>query len=410
MHVRMFAALFALAMGCHGAAAQSKLDIYVDADFSVSYEAAQAIELGVRAALDGAGGRLGGLPVDISARDHHGNAKRSRQTMQAYLDSPNAIAIFGGLHSMPYLTYREFINGNGILLLAPWSAAGPITRAQEGDVNWTFRLSVDDSKAGTYLVDQAMTRGGCANVALLLSDSGWGRTNQKTMTAALSLLGAEPAFIAMVSETVGPAHANAIAGKVAASGADCAIMLANAVEGGHVVNALHRRATGVRVFSHWGILGRDFSRMAPHAIRETVRLRVLQTCGLKIAAQRPGPIGVALAAVRAGGREAASLSDIYASPGFVHGHDLTLLLIEAAKAAALTPAWAGDITAKRAAIRDALERLDAPVAGILKDYLRPFGPYSAGRPDAHEALGAEDLCMTAFTSDDRLATAPAGGD
>ncbi|MFT6224186.1 MAG: branched-chain amino acid transport system substrate-binding protein, partial [Paracoccaceae bacterium] len=91
------------------------LELIIDADFSVSYQAARSIELGVRTALDEVQGNIGGLDFRIVTRDHHGNAKRSYLTLAGYVENENALAIIGGSHSPPYLTYQEFINTNRIL-------------------------------------------------------------------------------------------------------------------------------------------------------------------------------------------------------------------------------------------------------------------------------------------------------
>lgn len=44
-------------------------------------------------------------------------------------------------------------------------------------------------------------------------------------------------------------------------------------------------------------------------------------------------------------------------------------------------------------MRDALERLEEPIPGLLKTYQRPFSSEGA---DAHEALGADDLCLARY--------------
>ena len=68
-----------------------------------------------------------------------------------------------------------------------------------------------------------------------------------------------------------------------------------------------------------------------------------------------------------------------------------------------SPDWAGsDIVRRRRAVHRSLEHLQRPVEGILGRYRRPFGPYSAEHPDAHEALGARDLCTSRFDQDGRL--------
>ncbi|WP_315979972.1 hypothetical protein [Aliamphritea spongicola] len=87
-----------------------------------------------------------------------------------------------------------------------------------------------------------------------------------------------------------------------------------------------------------------------------------------------------------------SARDIKAPAGFIHAYDLTRLMIAAIEQAGLT----GDVIADRAAIRAALNRLQVPVEGLIKTYRQPFSAFSPDQPDAHEALGTEDLRMARY--------------
>ena len=100
------------------------------------------------------------------------------------------------------------------------------------------------------------------------------------------------------------------------------------------------------------------------------------------------------------------MSELPAPTGFVHGYDLTHLLLQAAKEVADHPQWAaGTIQEQRSLLREALENIQQPVNGILGQYLRPFEPFGPQSPDAHEALGINDLCLARFLADGRLADA-----
>ncbi len=393
------ATIFSSAVISSGPVAAEPLRLYIDADYSISHEAAEAIELGVRTALREAGSTLGGVPIDILPRDHRANVKRSHKTLRSFLKDEQGLAVIGGMHSPPYLTHKDYINENRILTLLPWSAAGPITRPAGTDENWIFRLSVDDSKAGRFLVEQAVNEGGCGRIALILVDTGWGRANLKTMTASLAELGETASYHKLFATTLGEEGARSIASEVAASQSDCVIMLALATEGAYLTHALHARLEGVKIFSHWAILGREYPKAVDDQVRRDVGLRVLQTCGLKLEREGRGTIRTAL---QNASIDLSSLADVPATTGFVHGYDLTRLLIAAAEQASKTPEWSGSIRDKRAALKTALEALQSPVDGILRTYVQPFAEYRADRPDAHEALGANDLCMAAFRQDGRL--------
>jgi len=386
-------------IGLTGPVVAKPMELYIDADYSVSYAASEAIELGVRTALDEVNYLLGGAPVTLVKKDHRGNVKRSYRTMTQFIQSDTALAMIGGLHSPPYITHRDYMNENRVLTLLPWSAGAPITRAGEGQENWIFRVSVDDTKSGEFFVREALERQGCTSLALVLLDTGWGRAGENVMRAALSKRNASPATVQYFKFTVGEAAAGALANEIAASGADCAIMMANAGNGATVFRALHERLPDLRLFSHWGILGATFTNEISHQMREALDLQVLQTCALAVETAGSAILADALRRAAPG---AGSLAEIGAVTGFVHGYDMTRILISAAAQASSSSDWPDDVRGRRAAIKAALEDLQTPVEGILKRYDRPFRAPTPSDNDAHEALGLNDLCIARFREDGLL--------
>ncbi|MEM1385982.1 MAG: ABC transporter substrate-binding protein [Pseudomonadota bacterium] len=377
------------------------LQLVIDADYSHNRDAAAAIELGVTAALTEASFKVGDLTLEIVAHDHRANAKRSLRTMMRFLDSGNAIAVIGGMHSQPYLANRDFINRHEVLLLLPWSAAAPITRASFDGENWIFRLSVDDAKSGQFLVSQAL-RSGCGKISLLLQNDGWGRTNFEVLRRALESR-SMPVSSHFFPFGIGRATARDLANKLGEEGTDCVILISNPRHGAVIAHALHEKETAIRLFSHWGITGGGFPDSVPDSVRTALDISVLQTCGLRRDRLGDPVLSNALQLVLP---QARSLSDMPAPAGFVHGYDLTKVLLRAIEQASAGMPWAtSPIEEKRRAVKRALENLDKPVLGILQIYNRPFSEYRATKPDAHEALGASDLCLARFRSDGRLVDA-----
>ncbi len=134
--------------------ANNNLNIYLDADRSGAKASGLSIEQGIRTALSEVNNTIGGKKVNLVIRDHHGNAARSLMHLQEFIQDKNALVVFSGLHSTPLLENLNLINNNQILLLDPWAAAGPITRGKSKE-NWVFRLSIDDTKAGSVIVNSA---------------------------------------------------------------------------------------------------------------------------------------------------------------------------------------------------------------------------------------------------------------
>jgi len=165
--------------------------LYLDADQTGSQSSSISIERGIRTALSEVGNKLGGRDVEIVLKNHRGNNSRSKSNLQESLDDKQALAVFAGLHSPPLLAHRDFSNDNQVLLLNPWAAAGPVSRPASSE-NWIFRLSVDDSKAGQLIVSHATLQDHKQHPALLLENTGWGKSNERTMTTACAELGIEP--------------------------------------------------------------------------------------------------------------------------------------------------------------------------------------------------------------------------
>ena len=380
------------------------LRLYIDGDYSVAAQGAEAIELGLRAALDESDNQAGGYRIEVLAQDTRLNVRRTERLYQTFAADPQALAVFGGVYSPSYLAMRETINAEGLLTLLPWSAAGPITRPADGEDNYLFRLSVDDWKAGPFLVEHAIDHLACDAIGLVTTDTGWGRSNQTTITSSMEDRQRSLAFDIVFADDLGAASAAEIAQTISDSGADCMILVAGMPAGALMLSNLADMPTMPRVISHWGILTGAFTEVVTQPQRERLSLQVLQTCGLEAQQDRPELFRAALS--RAGGEGATlrTINDIPANTGFVHGYDLGRILLAAIdQAVAATDFAALSAAERRQAVKAALESLDRPVEGLLKTYDRPFAPMTEGA-DAHEALGAEDLCMAKFDGD---ALAPA---
>lgn len=391
-----WAALLLAAWSWQAAAAEESrtFRIYLDADRSNSGASARAIEMGVRAAFARTELHPDGVVFDIVAQDHRGNVKRSLRNLKTMAEDPEGLVVFGGMHSPPYLTYREWINENGVLMLLPWSAAGPITRTEQ-PVNWIFRASVDDTKAGAFLAESAMVHGGCTSPAILVLNSGWGRFNQKMITRALAEHGIEDPPSFEFERTLSNEMSRVTARDILRTGADCIIFVGVTEGGAEILTELAEARKGIRVFSHWGILGGGFLDRTTADTREELGLSVLQTCMPFGSADHPA-LEIANASARAlFPGEFTRLEDVEAPVGFAHGYDLGLILMAALRTVPLED----DIRAVRARVRTALESLDTPVEGLMKTYHRPF---SAEGFDAHEALGAQDLCLARFDAKGRI--------
>lgn len=380
------------------------IHFYLDADLSHAATSSRSIEQGILTALDEIDNHLQGHAVKLIKLDHRGNSRRSLDNLKLIMADSRTLAVFGGLHSPPLLANRRFINENRLLHLIPWAAAGSITRYGGGE-NWIFRLSIDDTKAGEVLVRHAVKNRRARHPALLLEETGWGKSNEKTMVKALDRYGVSHTGIFWFKWGTSENSARIILREIIQSNADHILMVANAPEGKMFARAMAGFGKNKRLpfSSHWGITGGDFSQVINTQLREEIELDFLQT-RFSFLSQPMSPLGqqVFNRAAAIFGDEIQTPGDIKAPAGFVHAYDLTKILIAAIGQAGLT----GEIAKDRMNIRMALENLDESVPGLIKTYVYPFSMFDSRHSDAHEALSIKDFTMGRYDEKDRIILIP----
>lgn len=388
-------------------AASDALRLYVDADFTHTPAVGDGIVLGVRTALAlyDPGGR-----IELVVVDHRANARRSLRTLERAARDPRAVGVIGGMHSPPYLMFNDEINALEIPVLLPWSAGGAITRRSAGRGNWFFRVSVDDTKAAPFLVREAATSG-CRRPGLVVLDNSWGLGNAELALSAMAELGLPRPKVHVIPISGGPQLSRRIVQALIGADADCAILVANPEASADMLRSVHESGRGITIFSHWGILGQPAAHLMPARDLSALDIRILGTCGLSRTHKMPSYEDRVLDMAATLASEPVELRELTAPHAFLHAFDLTRLFLEALSHGAEPGSEMGDmgevgIEARRAALRDGLYAV-RELEGFLKTYQRPFSPVSAANPDGHEALGAEDLCLSRFGADGHLL--PIGG-
>jgi len=388
--------LFFISYQCYSA--EKEYSIYIDADFSGTKASSLSIKQGITTALAEVSNEIQGFSFKLVTKDHRANSLRSKKNLESYLNDENALLVFSGLHSPPLLSNKSFINKEQILVLDPWAAAGPITRTKL-DENWIFRLSIDDSNAGTFIVKRAINDG-FKNAYLLLEDTGWGKSNRNTMKLALSEHGIKPKGIAWFNWGLGLNQAKLILRNITESGADVIFFVGNAPEGKIFSKAMIALPGSFRlpIRSHWGITGGDFSQVITKQDRAMLDLQFIQTNFTFLKENLSKFELSVLELAKNNNIEINNKFDIKAQTGFVHSYDLTKILIAAINQAGLT----GNKSVDKFAIHKALTNLKLPVKGLLKNYEHPFSKYSQSNQGAHEALSLSDYTMGYFGDDDEV--------
>lgn len=380
------------------------IKIYHDADYSNHESSALAMMMGLNTALDEVGFQLQGYRLELVPKNHRGNSVRSKQHMKEFIEDPDALFILGGLHSSPYIRYRDYINENQVLLLIPWAAGGPITRYDQG-LNWVFRLSIDDTKAGYRMIQYAHDKKSCKTPHLLLEDTPWGKSNFETMSKAMKQYSDVKLSVSWFNWNTKVNSARILLRDIANSGSDCILFVGNSIEGVDIFEAIVSLEESQRlpVVSHWGITGGDFEKHIDAQKRERLDLSFIQTC-FSFLGDKDNAIKDSIfdRAKKLYPQALESSVDVSSPAGFIHSYDLGKLFIQAVNEIKLT----GDVRIDRVAIRNKLENINTPVEGLLKIYSAPFSAWSTDDQDAHEALGLDDFCMATYDKNGHVVVYP----
>lgn len=387
---RYLALLLALALfplTGNAASAKPSVKLGLDAEFSLDNSiSAQAIELGMKIAIaeiNASGGVLRGRPLELVTRDHGSIPARGIKNIREFAQMPDLVAVFGGRFSPVLLEEMPVLKETKTLMLAPWSSADPII---DNDMkpNYMFRLSLRDSLAMPKMLRTAGERG-LARVGLLLTNTGWGRSNNAAADAYAEKNPA-PRIVHKAWYNFKDTSLIDKYDSLVKAGAQAIILVANDDEAAILVKEVAALPAEQRIpiLSHWGVAGGEFVKQAGPAL-EKVDFTVIQTFSFFKADPKAlehfftfaKPFGLS------------KIEDVRAPTGVAHAYDLTHVLGRAINLAGSTD---------RAKVRDALERVKN-YRGLIKNYAQPF---TATR---HEALSPDELLMTRFRMDGVLVPA-----
>ncbi|MDP1656047.1 MAG: ABC transporter substrate-binding protein [Hylemonella sp.] len=358
--------------------------IGLTAEFGVQgSQAAQSIEKGIALAIDeinAAGGVLGGRQLKLEIRDDRGVPARGVDNFADFARQPDVVAVFCGRFSPVALEIAPQASKLGLLLLDPWSAADDITKPRGSEPNYAFRLSLTDSWAIETMLEHARARG-INRIAMFVPNTAWGRSSEAAMLAYANRHAALRHEVFWYNW--GDTDFSDRLAQARAKGAQAILTVTNEFEGLPIIKQMASLPAAQRlpIISHWGLLGGDFGAAARPYL-EQVDFSVVHTFSFS------DPHGAKAQTVAAGVKRLFGLevSQMRAQVGFAHAYDMTHLL-------ALAINKAG--SSNRAAIRSALERLDAH-EGLVRHYAKPF------TPARHEAFEKRQVRMARFDKDGTL--------
>jgi branched-chain amino acid transport system substrate-binding protein len=362
--------------------AQPPLYIGLDADMSaVAKEGGIAIQRGALIAIEeinNAGGVLN-HPLKLIIKDHRGNPARGVANMKAFAKQPDLVAVLGGVHTPVALKELPVLHNNKIIYLVPWAAGTPIVN-NGYTPNYVFRVSVRDEEAGKVLIKHAKKLG-ATKVGLLLESTGWGRSNEKSMTAAANGNGLGIAAIEWFNW--GQKDMTQEITKLINQGAEAILLVANAPEGIIAAKSLLKleQAKDIPLISHWGIASGAFVEKVGLEDLARLNLFVLQTYSFT-KPTNPALNNQVIKAYQAMFDAEVTAESMPSAVGTAHAYDLIHLL-----AKAIIQANSTDVSD----IRSELEVLSLH-HGLVKTYSPAF------TKDKHDALWAKDYIISYFDS------------
>ena len=337
-------------------AIENKIVIGLNADLVASSAlSGQAIKRGMQLAIDeiNQGGGLLGKHLKINARDNSGISSHGINNIKEFSTMPNLAVVMCGIYSPFGLAELDIIHKNKIIFLDPWAAATPIV--DNGyEPNYLFRVSVRDEFAGPFLVDKASEK--YSNIALLLVNDGWGKSNLKSITAALKVKNKIP--IAVEWFNWGSKDMSPQLARIEKMNADVIIVVGGVKEGSTIIKNMANRNVKIPFISHWGITADNFSKAVSRELEE-VKLEFLQTYTF-MATTTPEQKKLTESYYKK--YNVNSPGDIFAPVGTANAYDLVHLL-------ALAIERAGSIDSPL--VRDQMEQIKQH-RGVVKHYNPPF--------------------------------------
>ncbi|MBF0338881.1 MAG: DctP family TRAP transporter solute-binding subunit [Nitrospirae bacterium] len=321
--------------------------------------------------INSQGGVLG-KKLSIVVMDHGGSYSRSEKNVKTLSQIKNLVAIMGGIHGLLIMGDLEHTHKEKIIYLIPWAAGDKITN-NPYNPNYVFRVSINDVKAGRFLVQQALKRS--EKIAFLLVNNAWGKENGRIMADYLLENNLKPSAVEFFN--MGEENMLQQFQKIGNSGAEVLIVVAIPGDRLPIINGITLLKKKIQILSHMTLTSSGyFFQDVPDSLKK-VDLRFIQTFSFltpdnaltqkvltkylktyKVSTPQEIPIPVATA----------------------HAYDLVHLLAIAIKNAGTTD---------RSSVRDALENI-REYKGLIKTYSPPF------TKTRHDALDVNDYFLATY--------------
>src|SRR6516225_11221041 len=345
-----------------------KLGFNGDLSASPSALSGQAATLGLQAAIDdvnAAGGVLG-RKFALVTRDDLSQPPKSISNMSDLIDNEQVVAVFGPTNSGNALAWKQIPNQKKIPVIGTVGSGTAITYpVSAGADNYMSRISMVDRDQVAGLLAYVKKDPAVKNVGYLSETTGYGQGGLKDMQELGNLQGLKPVCNEKfgVNDTDMTSQLN----KCKAAGADAVVVWAQGTPLGQLMRSMEKldyfpltlmsRAADNQSF--YEAAGKTLAEK-PIFMRTVTEQRTPKQQQLydRVSGKMTSPSAFGFAA---------------------HSYDAVMLLALAIKQANST---------EGPKIREALENLQTPYEGMMKDYNKPFSK------SEHEALRIKDYKWT----------------
>ena len=322
-------------------------------------------------------GGLLGKQLELIVKDHRGNPARGIDNIESLAKQDNLLAVLGGVHTPVAIQELPLIHHHKLIYLGPWAAGTPIID-NNYEPNYVFRISVRDNEAGKVFIKHAQALK-VRKVGLLLEQTAWGRSNEKSITE--NAQGTDIEIVDAEWFNWGQKDFSKSLTSFIESNVEAIILVANSPSAVEISKSLIKQKTlmSIPIISHWGIAGGDFVSELGLEMLNLLNLSVLQTYSFE-SPTNPEKNTYVIERYQALFDESIAPKSILGASGVAHAYDLVHLLALAVKSAN---------TSNREIIRKAMENIES-FHGLVKHYKPAF------TADRHDALMAEDYIMSRF--------------
>ena len=341
-----------------------KLGFNGDLSASPSALSGQAAVLGLQAAIDdvnAAGGVLG-RKLTLVARDDLSQPPKSIQNMSDLIDNEQVVTVFGPTNSGNALAWKHIPNQKKIPVIGTVGSGTAITTpVSPGAENYMFRVSMVDREQVAGLMAYVKKNPAVKNVGYLVETTGYGQGGLKDIQELGDLQGLKPACNEKfgVNDTDMTSQLN----KCKAAGVDTIVVWAQGTPLGQLMRSMEKINYFPLTLMTWAADNQSFYEAAGKTLAE-------KPIFMRTVTEERSPKQQKLY-----GRIASKMTSPSAFGFAAHSYDAVMLLALAIKQANSTDG---------SKIREALENLQTPYDGLMKDYNKPFSKTE------HEALRSKD--------------------